>query len=483
MAPTPLQQGDPPWLGNYQLTARLGAGGMGVVYLGKTSEGKQVAVKVLRPEYASDTEFRTRFRREVAAMVRVQNRYTVQVLDADRDSETPYLVTEYAEGPSLDEFVKTEGPLPPDALIRLASALAEALAAIHAAGVTHRDLKPSNVLLTDSGPMVIDFGIAQTADSVSITRTGMAVGSPGYMAPEQIIGQAGQEADVFAWALIVSFASSGQPPFGPGQATAIMHRILNGSPDISNVPPRLLPLVQAAISRDPAARPTAVDLVRELAPGALGGIAPRTTIDPALAARTSVDQRPGPGNTYAGQGADYQGAGYQGAYQGAAYESAERTHTITSRPAPRDAGRAWEEDPRDRGGWDDRPPRRWRGAALVAAAVVVAGGVGIVLLSQGHSTPGKVTSSYTNGPTPASSAPVTPGRVAQPVAPPVQQPVTSRAAPSPAKSTHKPSSSPSAAPSVKPSTSSPAPSPSGIVSTTPTGGGTSSPTPAGSPAG
>ena len=267
MEPVPLQKGDPLRIGRYRLTAWLGAGGMGVVYLGEADDGQRAAVKVLRPEYADDAVSRARFRREVAAQALVRSRYTMRVLDADPDSATPFLATEFADGQPLSEHVKAHGPLPPETVTRLALALAEALAAIHAAGVTHRDLKPSNVLLTDSGPMVIDFGIAQTEESASVTRTGMAVGSPGYMAPEQVTGHGGREGDVFAWALIVSFASSGQPPFGTGAPFALMHRVLDGSPDISEVPPRLLPLVTSALARDPALRPAAADLVRELSPG------------------------------------------------------------------------------------------------------------------------------------------------------------------------------------------------------------------------
>jgi len=276
VAPMPLQQGDPSQVGRYQLAARLGAGGMGVVYLGEADDGQQVAVKVLRPGYADDSEFQARFRREAAALARVRNKYTVQVIDADTDSATPFLVTEFAEGPSLSEHVDAHGPLHPEALYRIASALAEALDAIHAAGVTHRDLKPSNVLLTEAGPKVIDFGIARIGDGTTITGTGLAIGSPGYMAPEQATGHTGQESDIFAWALILVFAASGQPPFGGGEIIGILHRIVSESPDISAIPPRLMPLVQGALAKDPARRPTAADLVRELSSEAFGGTMPWT---------------------------------------------------------------------------------------------------------------------------------------------------------------------------------------------------------------
>lgn len=186
MARTALRGEDPTRIGRYQITARLGSGGMGIVFLGEAKDGSQAAIKVLRPELADDPEFRARFQREVAALTRVQGLCTVRVIEADTESAKPFLATEYASGPSLAEYVGHSGPLLPQLLHGLATGLAEALAAIHAAGVIHRDLKPSNVLLTSAGPKVIDFGIAQTMDATAVTRTGMVVGSPGYMAPEQI---------------------------------------------------------------------------------------------------------------------------------------------------------------------------------------------------------------------------------------------------------------------------------------------------------
>ena len=209
MARAPLQQTDPAWVGRYRLVARLGAGGMGVVYLAETWDGQPVAVKVLRPELADNPEFRTRFGREVAALTRVQGVCTVRVIEADTEAPKPFLVTEYADGPSLSEYVDAHGPLDPGMLYGLATGLAEALAAIHAAGIVHRDLKPSNVLLTAGGPKVIDFGIAQALDTTSMTRTGITVGSAGFMAPEQIMGRAGTAADVFTWAVTVTFAAGG----------------------------------------------------------------------------------------------------------------------------------------------------------------------------------------------------------------------------------------------------------------------------------
>jgi serine/threonine protein kinase len=260
-----LRDGDPSRIGRYRLSARLGTGGMGVVYLGTAKDGTQVAVKVLRPELADDQEFRVRFRREVAALTRVQGLCTVRVIEAETESASPFLATEYADGPSLAEHVSQNGPLGPDMLYGLATGLAEALTAIHAAGVIHRDLKPGNVLLTQGGPKVIDFGIAQALDATAVTKTGMIVGSPGFMAPEQILGEAGQPADVFAWGLTVAYAASGQSPFGTGPTDAILYRIAHEAPDLSSVPEQLRSLVEATLAKDPAVRPTAPDLLRQLA--------------------------------------------------------------------------------------------------------------------------------------------------------------------------------------------------------------------------
>jgi serine/threonine protein kinase len=264
LARTPLRQTDPAQVGRYRLVARLGAGGMGVVYLGEAPDGRQVAVKVLRPELADNPEFQARFGREVSALTRVQGVCTVRVIEADTQAHEPFLVTEYADGPSLSEYVDARGPLDPSMLYGLATGLAEALATIHAAGIVHRDLKPSNVLLTASGPKVIDFGIAQALDTTSLTRTGITVGSAGFMAPEQITGRAGTAADIFTWAVTVAYAASGQSPFGSGASDAILYRIVHEAPDISAVPPGLRPLVEAALAKDPAARPAAPQLLAQL---------------------------------------------------------------------------------------------------------------------------------------------------------------------------------------------------------------------------
>src|SRR5215471_763171 len=236
MAMEPSTGDDPGEIAGYRLGARLGAGGMGRVYLAATPGGRPVALKVVRPELGDDPDFRHRFRQEVAAARRVGGLYTAQVLDADPDATPPWLVTAYVPGPSLQQAVAEHGPMPSETVLLLMAGVAEALQAIHAAGVVHRDLKPSNVLLAADGPRVIDFGIARAIEATSVTRTGMRVGSPQFMAPEQIAGQAITPAiDVFALGSLATFAALSRPPFGEGNEAAVMYRILHESPDLSDI--------------------------------------------------------------------------------------------------------------------------------------------------------------------------------------------------------------------------------------------------------
>ena len=267
MARTPLRPDDPTRIGHYRLTARLGSGGMGVVYLGVSWDGAPVAVKVLRPELAGDEEFRRRFGREVAALVQVKGVCTVRVIEADSQSATPFVVTEYAQGPSLSEYIDKQGSVAPDMLFGLATGLAEALTTIHAVGIMHRDLKPSNIILTDAGPKVIDFGIARRQDTTAVTRTGMMIGSMGFMAPEQISGHPGPEADIFAWGVTVAYAAGGRSPFGAGSTHSVLYRIMYGDADIASVPDSLLPLVEASLAKDPQSRPSARQLLDRLTSG------------------------------------------------------------------------------------------------------------------------------------------------------------------------------------------------------------------------
>ena len=264
MAQVPLRADDPEHVGGYRLTARLGAGGMGVVYLGSAEDGALVAVKVLRPELADDPEFRRRFQREVSVLTQVRGVCAVRVIEADTESARPFMVTEFVDGPSLAEYVFENGPLGADLMYGLATGLAEALTAIHAAGIVHRDLKPSNVILAAEGPKVIDFGIAQTLDATAVTKTGMMVGSPGFMAPEQVLGKPGPPADVFVWGVTIAYAATGESPFGGGPTEAVLYRVLHNDADISAVPESLRPLVGAALAKDQRDRPTAQQLLDRL---------------------------------------------------------------------------------------------------------------------------------------------------------------------------------------------------------------------------
>ncbi|MDH2427661.1 serine/threonine-protein kinase [Sphaerisporangium sp. TRM90804] len=253
-------------LGPYRLLRRLGEGGMGVVHLALDSQGRQVAVKVLRGEVAGDDVARRRLSREVETMRRVRSRYIAEVVDADVTGSRPYIVTRYVPGMPLDDTVKQKGPLRVEGLLRVARGVAEALAAVHATGVIHRDLKPGNVLLLDGEPVLIDFGIAQAVDATRLTQTGMFIGTPGYLAPEIIEGhEAGPEVDVHAWAGTMLFAATGLPPFGKGTLEMVFYNITAGRANVDAAPPVLRPLLRAAFSRDPAKRPSAAELAARLA--------------------------------------------------------------------------------------------------------------------------------------------------------------------------------------------------------------------------
>lgn len=210
----PLEAGDPRTIGPYRLLGRLGSGGMGRVYLGRSAGGRTVAVKIVHPYFASDDEFRARFRREVVAARRVGGEWTAEVLGADPEAAVPWVATAYVAGPSLDRALAAHGPLPERSVRAVGAGLARALVAVHALGLVHRDVKPSNVMLTLDGPRLIDFGIARATDgTASLTASGASVGSPGYMAPEQILGKGVTGAsDVFSLGAVLAFAATGQPP-------------------------------------------------------------------------------------------------------------------------------------------------------------------------------------------------------------------------------------------------------------------------------
>src|SRR5271170_7613480 len=248
----------PGTLGPYRLQDRLGEGGMGVVHLARDPQGTLVAIKVLHPTTTESFNARLRLAREVETMRRVRSAFVAEVLDADVTGEFPYIVTRYVPGPTLEAMVRGRGPLSGSGLRRLAYGTAEALTAIHAAGVVHRDLKPSNVMLTDDRPIVIDFGIAQTGDSTRLTQTGLVMGTPGYLAPEVIEGQPSSSAsDVHSWGSTMAFAATGHLPFGGGSYETIFYRIVSGRADLTGVPAPLVPLIAAALARDPSHRPSA----------------------------------------------------------------------------------------------------------------------------------------------------------------------------------------------------------------------------------
>jgi predicted Ser/Thr protein kinase len=264
----------PEKLGPYRLQDRLGEGGMGAVYLARDRERRPVAIKVLHSRVAVEPTARRRLAREVEAMRRVRSPFVAEVLDADVDHKFPYIVTRYVPGETLDDTVRAHGPLTPAALERLASGLAQALVAIHTAGIVHRDLKPGNVMLHNGNPVVIDFGIAQSAgDSTRLTQTGMFMGTPGYLAPEVIEGQPSSAAsDVHSWGATMAFAATGRAPFGTGSFENVFYRIVQGHADIGGIPGPLAQLVAAALSRDPRRRPTASWLSAQAAtPGLAAG--------------------------------------------------------------------------------------------------------------------------------------------------------------------------------------------------------------------
>ncbi|CAM4171123.1 protein kinase [Nocardia ninae] len=261
----PLGADDPTRIGDYRLLGVLGAGGMGRVYLGRNAGGRTVAVKVIRPDLVGDNEFRVRFRREVTAARRVGGRFTAQVLDADVDANPPWLATGYVAGFSLTEAVEEYGPFTASSLLVLAHGLAEALVAVHAAGLVHRDLKPSNVLLALDGPKVIDFGIARAIEDSQLTTTGKVIGSPGFMCPEQVTGSpVGPASDVFALGGVLVFAATGRGPFGVGEMVQMLWRVVYEEPELDGVPDRLRPLIAACLTKDPAARPTPERIIADL---------------------------------------------------------------------------------------------------------------------------------------------------------------------------------------------------------------------------
>ncbi|MFF4449246.1 serine/threonine-protein kinase [Streptomyces sp. NPDC001502] len=268
----PLEAGEPRTIGAYRLLGRLGAGGMGRVYLGRSAGGRTVAVKIVHPHFASDEEFRARFRREVEAARRVGGEWTAPVLDADPEAPVPWVATGYVAGPSLDRALAGHGPLPEASVRAIGAGLARALVAVHGLGLVHRDVKPSNVMLTLDGPRLIDFGIARATDgTASLTSTGVSVGSPGYMSPEQILGKGiTGAADVFSLGAVMAFAATGRPPFTGDNSATLLYKVVHEPPELGAVPAgELRDLIEACLAKTAAERP-APEAVAAALGGALG---------------------------------------------------------------------------------------------------------------------------------------------------------------------------------------------------------------------
>ncbi|MEV5875897.1 protein kinase [Streptomyces sp. NPDC052101] len=277
MAMMRLRREDPRVVGSFRLHRRLGAGGMGVVYLGSDKKGQRVALKVIRPDLAEDQEFRSRFAREVSAARRIRGGCTARLVAADLEAERPWFATQYVPGPSLHDKVTDEGPLGAADTAAIGAALSEGLVAVHEAGVVHRDLKPSNILLSPKGPRIIDFGIAWATGASTLTHVGTAVGSPGFLAPEQVRGAAVTPAtDVFSLGATLAYASTGDSPFGHGSSEVMLYRVVHEEPHLHGVPDALAPLVRACLAKDPDERPSTLQLslrLKEIATREAQGLA------------------------------------------------------------------------------------------------------------------------------------------------------------------------------------------------------------------
>ncbi|WP_433473622.1 serine/threonine-protein kinase [Spirillospora sp. CA-142024] len=362
-----LRPEDPVELGPYRLTGRLGRGGMGTVYLGEDGAGRRVAVKVINRELAGEAAFRDRFRREVTAARQVRRFCTAPVMDAELDRDPLYVVTEYIEGPSLESAVAERGPLPGSDLEGLAVGVATALAAIHGAGIVHRDLKPANVLLSSTGPRVIDFGIARALDAADgPTRTGQFVGTPNYLPPELLRGeQVTPASDVFSWGCVVAYAGTGSAPFAGNTVPEIFYRVAHDQPRLEGLDPGLRDVVAAALDKDPRNRPTVQDL--------LGRLVGNGTTDPATLAQTVQASWHGTPNDPAAQARAGQ----------AAFQQTARFAGETTRQDPRPAA----------GPGIPRRPLIIAGAAVAALAVLAV--VAFLVLRPGG-PPGKLATTFSD---------------------------------------------------------------------------------------
>ncbi|NEB86800.1 serine/threonine protein kinase, partial [Streptomyces anulatus] len=265
MAMMRLRREDPRLVGSFRLHRRLGAGGMGVVYLGSDRRGQRVALKVIRPDLAEDQEFRSRFAREVSAARRIRGGCTARLVAADLEADRPWFATQYVPGPSLHDKVAEEGPLAAAEVASIGAALSEGLVAVHEAGVVHRDLKPSNILLSPKGPRIIDFGIAWATGASTLTHVGTAVGSPGFLAPEQVRGAAVTPAtDVFSLGATLAYAAMADSPFGHGSSEVMLYRVVHEEAQLRGVHDALAPLISACLAKDPEERPSTLQLSMRL---------------------------------------------------------------------------------------------------------------------------------------------------------------------------------------------------------------------------
>ncbi|MFE7425690.1 bifunctional serine/threonine-protein kinase/ABC transporter substrate-binding protein [Streptomyces sp. NPDC057545] len=347
----PLTQDDPRTIGEHRTLARLGAGGMGVVYLARSPGGALAAVKVIRAEHAADPGFRTRFRRETEAARRVTGPWVVPVTGADPEAREPWLATAFVPGPSLAEAVATEGPLPETTVRLLGARLAGALAAVHDAGLVHRDVKPGNVLLALDGPRLIDFGIARHEGATALTATDAVIGTPGYLAPEQAsAGPLGPACDLFSLGCVLVYAATGRRPFGQGNAASVLFRTVHEEPDLNGLPPGLLPLVASCLAKNPADRPTARQVEQQLT-AATDHTVPTGTAGPTRAAD------------------DAHTAARSWAPTGLSALIAERATAALALPTPEPPTVVTDTDP-----GAPRPARRRVLTAAAAAALLLAGG-------------------------------------------------------------------------------------------------------------
>jgi len=441
-----LQPDDPGRIGPYRLRGVLGSGGMGRVFLGASPDGQLVAVKVIRADLASDPEFRARFRREVTVARKVSSRFTVPLIDADTDGPVPWLATAYVTGPSLADAVTEHGPLPVRSVLELTAGLAAGLSAIHAAGVVHRDLKPSNVLLAQDGPRVIDFGISVAAETSPLTRTGLLMGSPGYMSPEQVEGrEVGAPSDIFSLGAVLAFAATGEAPFGRGSAPTLAYRAVYREVNLDRVPAEVRGLIQRCLAKDPGQRPTARNLEFAASTGAIPATRPepvtRTLIklpetgDPS---RTVTSARPSPVSQPA--------SGRPGRHEGRRHRRLARPLTI---------------------------------ASMVVGLLAASAAGGVALAASAHQTPGMHSGQAVSGHVTLPTA--APRMSAPPTAAATASTPSAGATPAATSAVTSPSASPAASSSPTPAaSSSPTPAATAPAPASPAPSGSAAPTPSAS---